>query len=160
MKLQFSLLILVVVGLGFSACKTQTLHNRQLWYKVSVPNTWKAGQDAVIRSDKGDVLEISRVRDDGSLESVVESRRRAFQISMAGFVIESEKWLKVSGHKAWQLVGTHRKKDSEVVHIKIIVDAKEYKYFLEFRTPSESYRKRRPIIREVIRSFFFKIPSY
>lgn len=156
------LFVLFLVGVAFalSGCATYTLNNQQLWYKINVPTTWKPNASAVIESKKGDTLEISRVRDDGSLESVVRSRRKAFQISMTGFVIESEKWLKVGGFKAWQLIGTERKKSDEVVHVKVIIDAKDYKYFLEFRTPSESYRKKRKIIRAIVRSMSIKIPEY
>lgn len=157
---RFVLCLVMMSFVGLLGCATHTLRNEQLWYTVAVPNAWQPGSDAIIRSPKGDVLQITRVRDDGSLESVVESRRKAFQISMTGFVIESEQWLKVHGHKAWKLVGTHRTKNDEVVHVKVIVDAKDYKYFIEFRTPSETYRRRRKAIKAIIKSFSFKIPDY
>lgn len=150
----------LLIAVGLTGCATHTLNNRSLWYRVTVPKTWNPGNDAVIRSTKGDSLIISRVRDDSALEAIVRSRRKAFEIAMSGFVVESERWIKVNGFRAWKLVGTHRKGDLETVHVKVVVDAKQYKYYMEFRTPSESYRDKREVITNIIRSLMIQIPEY
>ena len=150
----------VVWGVGLTGCATHTLRNQDLWYSISVPKTWKAGENSAIKGPKGDVLVITRFRDDSSLDSFIQSQRRAFQIEKSDFVTEDEAYIKVNGRKAWRMVGTDKNKDNEQVWVLVFVDMGQYKYRLWFRTPSESFRKQQKKINRVVQSFFVKIPEY
>ncbi len=150
----------VILLLGSTGCSTYTLRNRDLWYSISVPKTWKPGKNSVIQSKKGDSLVITRFRDDGSLSGFIRSQRRAFQIEKADFVVEDEAWIKVNGRKAWRMVGTDKTKDNEQVWMLVFVNTGQYKYRLWFRTPSESFRQRQKAFNEVVNSFLVKIPEY
>ena len=152
--------LLALLCFGLFGCSTYTLHNRDLWYSLAVPKTWKANKSSVIRSQKGDVLVITRFRDDSSLDDFIRSQRRAFQIEKADFVTEDEAYIKVNGRKAWRMVGTDKTKDNEQVWVLVFVDMGQYKYRLWFRTPSESFRGQQKKINEVVKSFYVKIPEY
>jgi hypothetical protein len=161
-----SVLCFCFIGLALfiatSGCAGRVLRNVELWYWLSVPKNWKAGKDGLIKSDQGDLLRISRWRDDSPLERFVDSQRRAIQIDRAGFVIEDETWINVARRKSWKMVGTHRQTDinREDTWVYVIVDTGQYKYMLEFITPSEQYLERRTIIDGIVRSFGYKIPEY
>lgn len=156
--------LLLLVGIlalatGLSGCNTRTLRNPDLWYTVSVPKAWKAVGTTIV-SQAGDSIDITRFRDDSSLESFVESQRRAFKIEKADFVIDDEAWVKVQKRKAFRMVGTDKGKGQDTVWILVFVDVGEYKYRLWIKTPNDTFRKREKTLNTIVQSFVVTLPEY
>lgn len=148
--------VLLILSAG---CTVNTLHNQELWYRISVPKTWKT-QGTAMLSGQGDSLQVTRIRDDSSLEAFVQSQRQAFQIEKADFVTEDEAWLTIHNRKAWRMVGTDKAGGKDEVWILVFVDVGQYKYRLWFKTPNDTFRQREKGLNEILRTFVVKIPEY
>lgn len=150
-----------LAGAILAGCSTKTIRNADLWYTLSVPADWQI-EEGRLSSPQKDALKVVRLRDDSPLEQLVQSTRRSIQIEMPGYVMETEDFIKVNGKNAWRIIGTFKptKNSADVTMIKVIVDAGQYKYILDFTTLSENYNQRKEPLQQIIDSFSYKIPEY
>ena len=152
----------LIFGGLLGGCTTKNIKNKKLWYQLTVPKTWTQNTQGVLSSGQGDFLRISRWFDDSPLSRFVSSQRKAIEIERVGFVTEDESWITLAKCKSWKMVGTHKqpKKNREDTWVYVIINTGQYKYMLEFLTPSENYKQRQLIFNKIIQSFAYHIPEY
>jgi len=158
----WSLLGLFFVLFCFSSCATMTLRNQTLKYSVAVPKTWKPQANGTILSENEDVLvRVRRLRTGAGLSSVVTSLRRSFEIEVFELSTEFENWGKLKKkYPSWFFLCQYKRgKPRRLVKLyKVVVNAGDYKYVLDFEFTKGSYSKYKKVFREILESlnFFFE----
>ncbi len=156
-----SLFALFLLPFYLTGCPTKTYYNNLQMFWITVPKDWKLSEGGWIVSDKGDRVRASRWPFDGPLETFIENLRSAIKTELVGFITEDESWIKVSGRRAWKMIGTLRQpeKNIEQTWVFVLIDGGPYKYKIEIATPSEYFKERKPVIESIIHSFRFELPK-